>query len=479
MSDRIRIPVQLATRPQGSRVLPVSPQDFEALARDASGLLDASGCAALANLAAHAGFSGEAKSTLWIPEGDGKALLLVGCGKGPGRKGLRHGLASAMGKLEGGAPWTLLLPDSFDAADAEAAIEGVSLACYAFGPRVASMRIPGDCHLITGAIDEAGLARVRARVEGMLLTRDLVNAPACDLNPEGLAAAAREVADRHGWEARTWVGDQLLDEGFHLVHAVGRASIHKPTMTVIEHRPGGVAPRIGIVGKGVVFDSGGLGIKPAGSMLLMRKDMGGAGTVIGALDALGRSGCATPFVAVIPSAENSIGADAFRPGDVINSHAGLKVEIGHTDAEGRLLLADGLSLARELGAPRLVDLATLTGAARVALGPDLPALFGDDEELVEAFLAAGQANEEPYWRMPLVEHYESFIDSPWADVNNSASERRGGAITAALFLRRFAQGTPWAHIDMYGWEDSGKGASPKGANGAGVRALADVVAGLG
>ena len=160
---------------------------------------------------------------------------------------------------------------------------------------------------------------------------------------------------------------------------------------------------------------------------------------------------------------------------MIRSHAGLTVEIGHTDAEGRLLLADGLSLARELGAPRLIDLATLTGAARVALGPDLPALFGNDEELVAAFLAAGERNDEPYWRMPLVEGYDATIDSPFADMNNTSSDRRGGAITAALFLKRFARDTPWAHIDLYAWEDRGRPGTPRGANGMAVRSLVEAV----
>jgi leucyl aminopeptidase len=194
---------------------------------------------------------------------------------------------------------------------------------------------------------------------------------------------------------------------------------------------------------------------------------------------LGRLGSETPFIAILPAAENHIGPAAMRPGDVLRSMDGMTVEIGNTDAEGRLLLADGLTFARREGAPRLLDVATLTGAARVALGPDLPALFGNDEALVEDLRRRSIEHGEELWRMPLADSYESWIDTPFADVNNSGSDRRAGAITAALFLRRFARDTPWAHVDLYAWEDRGRPGTPRGANGMVVRTLAETIAGLG
>ncbi len=249
-------------------------------------------------------------------------------------------------------------------------------------------------------------------------------------------------------------------------------------MTVIEHRVGPADPSLALIGKGVVFDTGGLDIKTGGNMALMRKDMGGAGAVIGALDAIGRIGTSLPFIAVIPAAENAIGPLAMRPGDVICAYDGQTVEIGNTDAEGRLLLADALGYARERRALRIVDAATLTGAARLALGPDLPALFGTDEDLVARLLDVAARSDEPLWRLPLVDRYESWIDTPFADVNNSSTDRRAGAITAALFLRRFARDSRWAHIDVYAWEDRGFAGTPRGANGMGVRTLAELVLGL-
>jgi leucyl aminopeptidase len=271
----------------------------------------------------------------------------------------------------------------------------------------------------------------------------------------------------------------LVGHGFHLVHAVGRIADRASTVTIVRGGPEDAEPVIGVVGKGVVFDTGGLDLKTGGSMQLMRKDMGGAGTVIGALEAFGRMRAETPFLAVIPAAENAIGPGAMRPGDVLRSMDGMTVEIGNTDAEGRLLLADGLTYARRQGVPRLLDVATLTGAARVALGPDLPALFGNDEPLVEDLRRRSLEHDEELWRMPLVDSYESWIDTPFADVNNSGSDRRAGAITAALFLRRFARDTPWTHIDLYAWEDRGRPGTPRGANGMEVRTLAETLAAAG
>jgi leucyl aminopeptidase len=213
-------------------------------------------------------------------------------------------------------------------------------------------------------------------------------------------------------------------------------------------------------------------------MLLMRKDMAGAATVLGALEAAARLDLRVPLIAVIPSAENMVGPDSYRPGDILRSYSGTTVEIGNTDAEGRLLLADALGYARERKAARLVDYATLTGAARVALGRDLPALFSNDEPLAAAVERAARAGDERVWRMPLVDEYERQLDSPFADVNHFSHDKFAGAITAALFLRRFAAGTPWAHVDFFGWEDHGKPETPKGATGMGVRTIVGLLRAL-
>jgi leucyl aminopeptidase len=263
-----------------------------------------------------------------------------------------------------------------------------------------------------------------------------------------------------------------------MVAAVGRASAHPPTVTVLSHglaaagpASGAAAPAVALIGKGVVFDSGGLDLKPADAMLLMRKDMAGAATVLGALESAARLRVDLPWLAVIPSAENMVGPDAYRPGDVLRSYSGTTVEIGNTDAEGRLLLADAIGFARERGARRLIDYATLTGAARVALGRVLPAVFGNDETWASAVERCAAASDEPVWRMPLHDDYDRQLDTPFADVNHVSHDKFAGAITAALFLRRFVAATPWAHVDFYGWEDAGRPETPKGATGAGVRTL--------
>ena len=431
-------------------------------------------------LARLAGFDGGAGRSLFVPDGDG-AVVLVGLGATADTRSLRRAAASAVELVKDGAEWSFVAPADCGAAELRAIAEGLCLGGYRF--RISEREPdppPGPCTLVSAADGAAAvLARARATCEGMLLTRDLVNAPAIDLGPSELSDAACEVAARHGMTSTVFRGDELLERGFRLVEAVGRGSSRSATVTVIESGlAGGKRPAVALIGKGVVFDSGGLGIKPGEAMALMRKDMGGAGTVIGAVDALGRMGCDVPFVAVVPAAENAIGPDSFRPGDIIRSYSGKTVEIGHTDAEGRLLLADAIAYVLEREPEHVVDVATLTGAARVALGPEVPALFGNDDELVARLLAASEANDEPLWRLPLVDAYEETIDSPWADVNNSASDRRGGAITAALFLRRWVGEASWAHVDLYAWEDKGKPGFPRGANGMSVRTLVDVVAGL-
>jgi leucyl aminopeptidase len=411
-------------------------------------------------------FAGEANQNLPVLEEDGSLTLLLGLGKALTTRSLREAAAAGLAAVPSGQSFAFSVPTVGGVATPElvrAAIEGLWLGGYRYKFGGATQLGQGQTASLLGAGALASareeLRRARACVEGMLLTRDLVNATAEELGPEELAAAARQVAQEHGWQAQTWTGEECRQQGFRLVHAVGRAAQRPPTVTVIDNLSPGQRPAIALIGKGVVFDTGGLNIKPGNSMALMRKDMGGAGTLIGILATLGRLGVRLPFLALVPSAENAIAGNAMRPGDVFRAFDGQSVEIGNTDAEGRLLLADAFGYARQRGAERLLDLA----------------LFGTDRGLVEALLAHGKRNDEPLWELPLVEDYERELDSPFADLNNSSNDGRAGAITAALFLKRFAKDTPWAHIDLYAWEDRGRPGYPRGGNGMCVRSVADVV----
>jgi leucyl aminopeptidase len=313
--------------------------------------------------------------------------------------------------------------------------------------------------------------------EATILVRDLVNTPAGDLGPAELEAAVRDTAKRFGAEVAVTSGT-ALDEGYPMVAAVGRAAAAGREPRLIELEWGDRRhPRIAIVGKGVCFDSGGLDIKPASGMRLMKKDMGGAAHAL-ALARLVMGGRLPVRVhLLIPAVENAVSGDAFRPGDVLRSRKGPTVEIGNTDAEGRLILGDALARAAE-GEPELIlDFATLTGAARVALGPDLPALFSNDDALAESLLAAGVAAADPVWRMPLWKAYDEMFASDVADFGNASEGGFAGAVTAALFLQKFVpEATPWAHFDTFAWRASAKPGRPKGGDALGLRAAWNALA---
>ncbi|HEX8573691.1 MAG TPA: leucyl aminopeptidase family protein [Allosphingosinicella sp.] len=306
--------------------------------------------------------------------------------------------------------------------------------------------------------------------EAITLVRDLVNLPAADLGPAELESAVREVGARFGAEATVTQGD-ALEEGFPMIAAVGRAAAAGRAPRLIELEWGDRRhPRIAIVGKGVCFDSGGLDIKPSLGMRLMKKDMGGAAHAL-ALAGLVMKSLPVRLHLLIPAVENSVSGAAFRPGDVLRSRKGLSVEIDNTDAEGRLILGDALARAAEAGPELILDFATLTGAARVALGPDLPALFANDDSLAESLVSAGNELADPVWRMPLFEPYEEMLASPIADLVNAADGSMAGAVTAALFLKKFVpKGTPWAHFDTYAWRGSARPGRPKGGDALGLRA---------
>jgi leucyl aminopeptidase len=315
--------------------------------------------------------------------------------------------------------------------------------------------------------------RVRAALEeaeATRLVRDLVNTPAEDMGPEQLSDAVREQADLFGAEFDEWIGDELLQQNFPAIHAVGRAAARPPRL--LELRWGKAKhPRVAIVGKGVCFDSGGLDIKSAEGMRLMKKDMGGAAHALALARLVMQRRLPVNLQLLIPAVENAISGNAFRPGDVVRTRQGLTVEIGNTDAEGRVILCDALAYAVEGRPATIVDFATLTGAARVALGPELPVAYCNDEKLAAKLLAASDAVEDPMWRLPLWRNYRRLFDSEVADINNSGRGGYAGSIVAALFLDYFVpDDIPWVHFDVFAWNDISRPGRPAGGEAQGLRA---------
>ena len=313
------------------------------------------------------------------------------------------------------------------------------------------------------------LEEITRIAEAVAFGRDLVNTPANDLGPDGIEAAARELAAKRGAAIDSIVGDDLLARNFPLIHAVGRASATPPRLIdLVWGDPG--APRVTIVGKGVAFDTGGVNLKPASGMLLMKKDMGGAAAALALADMVMSAGLKVRLRVLLPAVENAVSGASFRPGDVLPSRKGLTVEIGNTDAEGRLILADALAFADEEAPALLVDFATLTGAARVALGPDLPPFYTEDEALAADLARLGEAVNDPVWRLPLWPPYASLLESKIADVNHISGGPFAGSITAALFLRRFATAAKaHVHFDIYAWNPTTKPGRPEGGEVQGAR----------
>ncbi len=414
------------------------------------------------------GFTAAVGQTCLLPDGAcGLAGALFGLGAGdkrPARE--RFGLARALDALPGGVWHLAAMPEGYDRD--EAAL-GWLFGQYRFDRYKAaskrplpSLRAPEGCDA----------ARLLAIAEAEFLTRDLINTPANDMGPAALERAACNLAERFGAEIRVTTGEDLLTGNLPLIHAVGRAGAEAPRL--IDMRIGDRGPRLTLVGKGVCFDTGGLDIKPASSMALMKKDMGGAATVLGLAQMLMSLGLTEGLQlrVLIPAVENAIAGNAFRPGDVLTSRKGLTVEINNTDAEGRLVLADALALGAEESPDLMISMATLTGAARVALGPDLPPFYCDDDATALAIQAAGLRVADPIWRMPFWEPYEKMIEPAIADLDNAPGGGFAGSITAALFLRRFAGGTGrYAHFDIYGWQPQPAPGRPKGGVGQGARAL--------
>ncbi len=364
-----------------------------------------------------------------------------------------------------------LPPGSYRLAEGQAgsAMLGWLTAQYRFDRYRKPEAQPGPRVLLTQEV--ARIEPTVALAEAVALVRDLVNTPAADMGPAALERHAKDIAATFGATLAVTQGDALAT-GYPMIHAVGRAADRAFAPRLIELTWGDPAhPRVALVGKGVCFDSGGLDIKPASGMRLMKKDMGGAAHVLALARLVMASRLPVRLHMLVPAVENAISGNAFRPGDILSSRAGISVEIGNTDAEGRLVLADALTRALEEKPALILDFATLTGAARVALGPDLPALFANDDRLADDLLAAGTAIDDPLWRMPLWSGYVDMLKSDIADIDNAGEGGMAGAITAALFLQKFVpDGTAWAHVDTFSWRPAAKPGRPKGGEALGLRA---------
>lgn len=412
-------------------------------------------------------YLGEPGKMALLPDAGGRlARVLVGVRPGEelwGLAALPDGLPQGAYTLEG----------EIAAPAATRYALGWALGCYAFTRY--KPRDRGWAELVWPANAERGLVERLAR--GIALARDLINTPAEDMGPPELASAARVLAERHGARFRLIVGDDLLKENYPTIHAVGRAAAKPPCL--IDFVWGDeAAPKLTLVGKGVCFDTGGLDLKPASGMRFMKKDMGGAATLLGLASAIMEAKLKLRLRVLVPTVENAVSANAFRPLDIIKTRKGMTVEVGNTDAEGRLILCDALYEACTEKPALLIDMATLTGAARTALGPELPALFANDDKLAEDLLGAGTAESDPLWRLPLWRPYRQMIVSPIADLNNVSESSFAGAITAALYLDAFVTpATPWAHIDTYAWNQKSRPGRPEGGEALGLRALYTMIEG--
>ena len=404
------------------------------------------------------------------PEGAVERVLF-GLGDGGGGAMAYRALAARLPAGDYDLPF---LAEAADADQFTAIAVAWALGAYRFD-RYKRDRPSGSARLVVPA--GADPARARAMASGCALVRDMVNTPASDMGPSEIEHGARELAEAHGATIAVATGDELIAQGYPAVHAVGRAAAPSRAPRMIEltwGAPG--APLVVVIGKGVTFDSGGLDIKPSAGMRLMKKDMGGAAHALGLASIIMALRLPVRLAVLIPAVENAISGDAMRPGDVLASRAGLTIEVGNTDAEGRLILADALTRAGELAPDLTLDLATLTGAARVALGPQVIPFYTADDALAEALAAASRAVEDPLWRMPLWEGYAASLDSDVADIRNDPDGwAQAGSVTAALFLQRFAPSGAWAHFDIFAWNPRSRPGWPAGAEAQAIRAILAVL----
>ena len=438
------IPITFATKATWEAVgaeLPVAARQF-----------------ALAN-----GFAAKPGACLTLPSSDGSIAQVV--------FGLEEATAKFRDLFRPGQLPGLLPPGVYRFAnaphDTRLAVLAFALGSYHFG-RYRKTEAPGVRLVPPDGIDVAAITRI---AEAAFLARDLINTPSNDMGPEELALAARELAGRFGASFNCIVGEELTRQNFPLIHAVGMASSRAPRLIDFswgdpEH------PKVTLVGKGVCFDTGGLDLKPSAGMLIMKKDMGGAANVLALAQMVMDAKLKVRLRVLIPAVENAVSGNAFRPLDIFPSRKGITVEIGNTDAEGRLVLADALALACEEKPDLLVDMGTLTGAARVALGPDLPPFYTNDETLAADVARCATEENDPLWRLPLWPPYDAWLDSKVANVNNAPSGTFAGSITCALFLQRFVEGAKsWLHVDIFGWTPTARPARPEGGECQAARAI--------
>lgn len=403
------------------------------------------------------GFAATPGSLALLPGDEGIAGAVIGIGDAADPLSYAH----APTGLPAGTSWRA---EGGLSAEARAALQlGWGLGAYRFDRYKTPARAPARLLL------EAADAQAAALLDACLRVRDLVNTPTEHMGPAELEATVRQIAQSHGAQVEVFAGDALLEHNFPAIHAVGRASHRAPRLIVLRWGAQD-APKVSLVGKGVCFDSGGLDLKPADGMRNMKKDMGGAAHAIALAELIMRQQLPVRLTLLVPAVENAIGPKAFRPGEVIATRSGVSVEIDNTDAEGRVVLGDALAYAGEDAPEVLLDFATLTGAARIALGPEVPVLFANDDALANAWLEAGERTRDPLWRLPLWRPYLRYLTSTVADLANAGS-RMAGAITAALYLERFVPaGTPWAHLDVYAWNDSDRPGRPAGGEAMALRA---------
>ncbi|MGE7139320.1 leucyl aminopeptidase family protein [Luteibacter sp. NPDC031894] len=445
----------LIDRKSGKRAVPIETVDAGSMAATEARL-----DAAQRQWLASTGFRPKPGALAVLPGSSGEiALVLVGVD--------RHNPTAALGGLPYRLPegiYELSSEGVFE--DRELAVLGWALGAYRFDRYRSRERKPAQL-VVTPAL----LRSLQPIVDATTEVRDLVNTPTEDMGPEQLSQAIRAHADLHKATVREWVGDELLEGNFPTIHAVGRAS-HRPPRLIELTWGKNSNPKLVIVGKGVCFDTGGLDIKPADGMRWMKKDMGGAAHAIALAGLVMKAKLPVRLTLLVPAVENAIAGNAMRPGEVIRTRAGHTVEVDNTDAEGRLVLCDALALAVEQVPDLIVDFATLTGAARVALGPELPALFTNRDQLADHVIGSAELVHDPLWRLPLWRPYRRMLESYVADFANAGPSRHAGAITAALYLERFVPDNQnWMHMDTYAWNDGDRPGHPRGGEAQGLRAF--------
>jgi leucyl aminopeptidase len=424
-------------------------------------------------------FEGKSGQVLTLPHDRAKSVLFVGLGEEAGFESIRSGMGNAIRMVKTGRAVTNLNQIPIDGAD-RAVVEGAALGAYQFRAyKTEGEPLPVERLELIGA-DDAAIGQVLVTTDATNLARDWVNTPALDMAPETLAERIRTEAEAAGVSVEVWDHDRIVEEKLGALLGVAAGSDRPPRVVILGYHPEAPAAHLGLVGKGITFDSGGLSLKTAALMEEMKDDMSGAAVVSAATIAIARLGLPVRVTAVAPLTDNAVGGRATRPGDILRPVSGPTIEVLNTDAEGRLILADGLGLVRRHEPDLIVDVATLTGAARVALGDKIAAVFGSDSEVASTVLEAASRAGEHFWEMPLFDDYKKSLESDLADLKNISGSRYGGAIVAALFLSSYVDEEKWAHLDIAGparWRETA-GEQVKGASGVGVRTLVELARAL-